>query len=157
VGEIISELADGCFDVASDPVGHVVTGKLRRNVHLDVPLLEGLHGGSVLVRTERAVRLPRAATKDTINSTCETVEHSRMRTMAKRNLTVQLDEDVIQQAKVLAARRGTSVSTMVAAELERLVADDDRYEDAFRRAQRALAGATPRGGRRWSRDDLYDR
>lgn len=77
--------------------------------------------------------------------------------MTKRNLTVQLDEDVIQQAKVLAARRGTSVSTLVAAELERLVADDDRYEDSYRRARRALAGATPRGGRRWSRGDLYDR
>lgn len=77
--------------------------------------------------------------------------------MTKRNLTVQLDENVIQQAKVLAARRGTSVSTLVACELERLVADDDRYEDAHRRAQRAIAGAAPRGGRRWSRDDLHDR
>lgn len=77
--------------------------------------------------------------------------------MTKRNLTVQLDEDVIRQAKVLAARRGTSVSTLVASELERLVADDDRYDEAHRRAQRALAGAVPRGGRRWSRDDLYDR
>ena len=77
--------------------------------------------------------------------------------MAKRNVTVQLDEDVIQQAKVLAARRGTSVSTLVAAELKRLVADDDRYEDAYRRAHRALSGAAPRGGRRWSRGDLYDR
>lgn len=77
--------------------------------------------------------------------------------MAKRNLTVQLDEDVIKQAKVLAARRGSSVSTLVASELQRLVADDDRYEDACRRARRALAGAAPRGGRRWSRPDLYDR
>jgi hypothetical protein len=77
--------------------------------------------------------------------------------MVKRNLTVQLDEDVIRQAKVLAARRGTSVSTLVAAELERLVAEDDRYEDAHRRAQRALAAAVTRGGRRWRREDLYDR
>lgn len=77
--------------------------------------------------------------------------------MTKRNLTVQLDEGVIQQAKVLAARRGTSVSTLVASELERMVADEDRYEDSHRRAQRALAGAAPRGGRRWSRDELYDR
>lgn len=76
--------------------------------------------------------------------------------MTKRNLTVQLEEEVIQRAKVLAARRGTSVSTLVAFELERLVADDDRYDDAYRRARRALASAAPRGGRRWSRDDLYD-
>lgn len=77
--------------------------------------------------------------------------------MAKRNVTVQLDEDVIHQAKVLAARRGTSVSALVASELERVVADDDRYEEAYRRAQRALSGAARRGGRRWSRDELYDR
>lgn len=77
--------------------------------------------------------------------------------MAKRNLTVQLDEEVIRRAKVLAARRSTSVSTLVATELERLVADDERYDDGYRRAQRALAGAAPRGGRGWSRDDLYDR
>jgi hypothetical protein len=77
--------------------------------------------------------------------------------VTKRNLTVQLEDDVIKRAKVLAARRGTSVSTLVATELERLVADDDRYQDAYRRAQRALAGAVNRGGRRWRRDDLYDR
>lgn len=77
--------------------------------------------------------------------------------MAKRNLTVQLDDDVILHAKVLAARRGTSVSTLVAAELERLVADDDRYEESRKRAERALAGARPRGGRRWEREELHAR
>jgi sugar phosphate isomerase/epimerase len=77
--------------------------------------------------------------------------------MANRNLTVQLDDDVIRRAKVLAAKRGTSVSALVAGELERLVADDERYEDAWRRAQRALAEAAPRGGRRWQRDELHER
>lgn len=77
--------------------------------------------------------------------------------MAKRNLTVQLDDDVIRQAKVLAAKRGTSVSTLVAGELERLVADDERYEEAWRRARRALGAVTARGGRRWKRDELHER
>jgi len=77
--------------------------------------------------------------------------------MAKRNLTVQLDDEVIRQAKVLAAKRGTSVSTLVASELERLVADDERYEQAWRRARRALGRAEPRGGRRWHRDELHER
>ena len=36
--------------------------------------------------------------------------------MAKRNLTVQLDEEVIRQPKLLAARRGTSISGLVARE-----------------------------------------
>ena len=77
--------------------------------------------------------------------------------MAKRNLTVQLDDVVIHEAKVLAARRGTSLSTLVAAELERLVADDARYQEAWQRAQSALAASKPRGGRRWERDELHGR
>ena len=75
----------------------------------------------------------------------------------KRNLTVQLDDEVIRRAKVLAAKRGTSVSGLVAAELARLVADDERYEEAWRRARRAMGDATERGGRRWDRGELHDR
>ena len=75
----------------------------------------------------------------------------------KRNLTVQLDDDVIRRAKVLAAKRGMSVSGLVAAELDRLVADDKRYEEAWRRARKVMGDATGRGGRRWSREGLYDR
>jgi hypothetical protein len=77
--------------------------------------------------------------------------------MVKRNLTVQLEESVIHRAKVVAAKRGTSVSTLVARELERLVTDDERYEQAWQRARRALAGATPRSGRQWARDELHER
>ena len=77
--------------------------------------------------------------------------------MAKRNLTVQLDDDVIDDAKVLAIRRGTSVSALVGMELARLVAEATRYDAAHERARQALAGAAPRGGRTWTRNDLYDR
>lgn len=75
--------------------------------------------------------------------------------MAKRNLTVQLDDEIIRQAKVLAARRGTSVSAMMASELERMVVDDDLYDAARERALQALDAARQRGGRSWKRDDLY--
>ena len=77
--------------------------------------------------------------------------------MTKRNLTVQLDDDVIHRAKVTAAKRGTSVSALVAHELERLADADDRYELAQRRAERALGRTTPRGGRHWTRDELHQR
>lgn len=76
--------------------------------------------------------------------------------MARRNLTVQLDEDTIRQAKILAAKRGTSVSGLVARELEQLVAQDARYEEARRRAAEVIAQAASRGGRTWRRDDLYE-
>ena len=77
--------------------------------------------------------------------------------MARRNLTLQLDEDVIRRAKVLAAKRGTSVSGLVARELEELVAQDARYEEAWRRATEIMAQSVPRGGRTWQRDELHER
>ncbi|MDQ3679746.1 MAG: DUF6364 family protein [Actinomycetota bacterium] len=45
----------------------------------------------------------------------------------KRNLTVQLDEETVAKAKVLAARRSTSVSKLVAHEIQRIVGEDDAY------------------------------
>lgn len=73
----------------------------------------------------------------------------------KTNLTVHLDEEVIRAAKVVAAKRGTSVSTLVAQQLMDLVADDERYRAARERATELMDRATPRGGRGWTRDDLY--
>jgi hypothetical protein len=77
--------------------------------------------------------------------------------MARRNVTLQLEEDIIRRAKVIAARRGTSVSGLMAQELEELVARDARYVEAGRRAREIMARSVPRGGRSWRRDDLYDR
>lgn len=77
--------------------------------------------------------------------------------MAKRNLTVEVDAEVIRKAKIVAAKRGTSVSRLVAMELEDLAEEDVRYEDARERALKALANAKPRGGRSWLREDLHQR
>ncbi len=75
--------------------------------------------------------------------------------MAKTNLTIQLDEAVIRRARMVAARRGTSVSALVARELDHLVAREDRYEDARRRALELMETSKAHGGRTWTRDDLY--
>lgn len=77
--------------------------------------------------------------------------------MAKRNLTVQLDDEMIRKAKIVAAKRGTSVSRLVADEIVALVEADARYEEAEERALRALSNAQARGGRSWTRDDLHKR
>jgi len=77
--------------------------------------------------------------------------------MAKANLTLQLDEEVIRRARIVAAKRGTSVSALVARELAGLVEQDARYEEASRRAREIIARATPRGGRSWARVELHDR
>jgi capsular polysaccharide biosynthesis protein len=74
----------------------------------------------------------------------------------KRNLTVQLDEDLIRRAKVIAAERGTSVSGLVTAQIIKLIEMRDRYTMARESALEMMSAATDRGGRRWTRDDLYD-
>ena len=70
----------------------------------------------------------------------------------KRNLTVQLDVETVAKARVLAARRSTSISKLVAHEIQRLVGEDD----AYRRARDVALGHLRRdlhlGG-----DDLPDR
>jgi len=48
----------------------------------------------------------------------------------QRNLTIKLDELTIRKAKVVAAKRSTSVSRLVAEEIDRLVREDDQYEQA---------------------------
>jgi hypothetical protein len=75
--------------------------------------------------------------------------------MAKSNVTLQLDDEVIRRAKVMAAKRGTSLSALVARELDGLVARDEQYEASRRRALEILDAAAARGGRAWKRDDLY--
>ena len=52
----------------------------------------------------------------------------------KQNLTVQPDRQTIRNARVLAAERGTSVSKLVAEQIERMVLEDQEYQVARRRA-----------------------
>ena len=83
----------------------------------------------------------------------------------KRNVTVQLDEDVIAKVKVLAAQRGTSISGLVSAEITRLSEQKERYDRARRAALAQMAevaeqaGAGDRGPdiawRGWTRDEIY--
>lgn len=76
----------------------------------------------------------------------------------KRNLTVQLDEETIAKARVLAARRSTSVSKLVAHEIDRLVGEDDRYQRARAVALEHLSrGFRLGGGALPDRDALHDR
>lgn len=76
----------------------------------------------------------------------------------RQNITVQLDKETIHKAKVLAAKRGTSVSGLLAAELERLVGNDESYEVARRSALQFLERGFKLGGTiRASREELHER
>ena len=74
------------------------------------------------------------------------------------NITLRVDDELVREAKILAARRGTSVSRMIAEELEALVRSERQYDAARSRALTQLAEATNLG---WtppkSRDELHGR
>ena len=76
----------------------------------------------------------------------------------KQNLTVSLSSQTVQKARVLAARRATSISGLVAEEIERLVGEDEAYERASRQAVLLLDQGFHLGGQtRVSRDEMHER
>lgn len=77
--------------------------------------------------------------------------------MTKRNLTVQLDEATIQRAKIVAAQRGLSLSSLVAQQLNELAEADQRYEQARAVALRALDEAAGGGAPGSRREELHRR
>ncbi len=76
---------------------------------------------------------------------------------SKQNLTIQLDRETIRRAKVLAAKRGTSIGALVAAQIRESVEAEDGYESARRHALELLQRGFHLGGRRLDRNALHDR
>ena len=52
----------------------------------------------------------------------------------KQNLTLRLDRQTIRMAKILAAKRSTSISGLLARQIEILVGEEEAYERAERQA-----------------------
>jgi post-segregation antitoxin (ccd killing protein) len=76
----------------------------------------------------------------------------------KQNITLSLDKDLIQKAKVLSAKRHTSVSTMLSQELKRIVESVEQYEVAKRKAISDLRNGYHLGGLiAASREELHER
>jgi len=76
----------------------------------------------------------------------------------RQNLTISLDRQTIQKAKIIAARRSTSISGLVACQIEILVGEEEAYERAQRQASTLLDQGFHLGGViRVSRDELHER
>jgi predicted transcriptional regulator len=77
---------------------------------------------------------------------------------AKQNITVRLDRQTLRKAKVLAAQRNTSISRLLADQIETLVGEDDAYEQSQRRALALLERGFHLGGHiQASRDEWHER
>lgn len=78
--------------------------------------------------------------------------------MARRNLTIQLDEATIRHVKIIAAEHGVSIGGLVTQQIEQMVAENDRYNAAREQILRHLQKPPFRlGGMRPSREELHDR
>jgi len=77
----------------------------------------------------------------------------------KQNITVAIDRRLLKRARAIAAERGTSVSGLLAAELEKLVRGDEEYQRAKSKALAFLASPPFRLGGKGigNREALHDR
>ena len=67
-------------------------------------------------------------------------------TIPKQNITLSLPQQTIRKAKILAARRGSSVSGLLAEQIEILVGEEEAYERAERQAAALLDQGFHLGG-----------
>jgi plasmid stability protein len=80
--------------------------------------------------------------------------------METRNITLSLPEETLREVKVLAARKGTSVSALLSQTLTELLANEGGYAAA---RERSLAGfgrgwdLGTDGEIGWDRDELHER
>lgn len=76
----------------------------------------------------------------------------------KQNVTLSLETDLLQQAKVLAARRNLSLSKLLAEDIAVQVAQARQYDQAKQQALVLLNQKFALGGQRvQDRDELHDR
>ena len=76
----------------------------------------------------------------------------------KQNLTISLDKKTIRKARIVAAKRSTSISGLLARQIEILVGEEEAYERAERQAMSMLDQGFHLGGViRAGRDELHER
>jgi hypothetical protein len=79
--------------------------------------------------------------------------------VATKNITLSMPEELVRRAKVLAAQRDMSVSSLVARLLEQLVGDVRDYDEVWELERRMMSDGIGLqvGPIAWSRDQLHER
>jgi predicted transcriptional regulator len=78
--------------------------------------------------------------------------------LKKTNITLKLDSELLQSVKVLAAKRGTSVSALLTAKLKDAISQDDEYDAAMKRSLDRIERGWKLGWKKpASRDELHER
>lgn len=74
------------------------------------------------------------------------------------NLTITVDEQVLKNARIMALQEGTSVNSILREHLERYVGKNDQYKQATASILAIARQSTASSkGKRWTRDELYER
>lgn len=75
----------------------------------------------------------------------------------KANITVAIEPGLLKKARAVAARRGLSVSALLAELLRELVAENGRYTSARKRALSLFENPLPLGAEPLRREELHER
>ncbi len=76
----------------------------------------------------------------------------------KTNVTLKLDRDLVRKVRVLAAEKDTSISALLAEQLEKVLGERDLYARAKKRAMARLKRGYHLGYKPpASRDEFYER
>lgn len=76
----------------------------------------------------------------------------------KTNITLKLDAELLRAVKVVAAKRGTSVSALLAEELAHIVRQEDHYQESMKRSIALMNEGWKLGWKKpKSRDELHER
>lgn len=74
------------------------------------------------------------------------------------NLTLELEQDLLNQVQVIAARRRTTVTELVRSHLRSLVEADITYADTCQRLKDRMQDRPLNVGKqRWTRNELHER
>jgi hypothetical protein len=83
---------------------------------------------------------------------------SPAKNQTKQNLTISLDRQTIRKAKIVAARHSTSISGLLARQIEILIGEEEAYDRAQRQAMALLEQGFRLGSiARLSREQLHER
>ena len=80
--------------------------------------------------------------------------------MDKQNITLSIPKDVLQKIKLLAVKKGTSVSGLMTHVLKEIVEEEEGYQDARLRHLALLERGVDlgtKGSGEWTREDLHAR
>lgn len=74
------------------------------------------------------------------------------------NFTITIDEEDLKQARIAAVQQGTSLNAIIRNFIKEFISRNQRYQQATDRILKKAEASTFRSaGRKWTREELYER